>query len=234
MLKIEGLISGYGSKKVLNDVSLELRTGEIASIIGHNGAGKSTLFKSIIGLTEKFAGQIELCGRNITKISPSQSRRQGISFVPQGRSTFSGLTILENLEVSGDISATRIARRDDIKSVIKLIPELANSLDKKASTLSGGQRQLLGLAMGMVSKPQLLLLDEPTLGLAPGLAERILGTVKEICGKSGVSAFIIEHRVRQVLAISESTYVLARGSIIFHGPSTDLSHDSNLLAKVYL
>lgn len=216
MLRIEKLKSGYGEMEVLHSIDMNVRGGEIAAIIGPNGAGKTTVLKSIFNLTDIYSGDIFLNNENITKKKTFKLIVKGISFVPQGRQVFSGMTVLENLEMGGFTidDEKEIAKR--IEELFIKFPILREKKEEDASSLSGGQQQLLAIARALMQKPKLLLLDEPSLGLSPKAMKEIFAKIIEI-RDSGVAIMIAEQNAKQAVEISDKTYILENGKIALEG-----------------
>lgn len=233
LLKAESLVSGYGKKQVLNGVSVEVAPGEIVTLIGHNGAGKSTLLKAIFGMVPLWQGQVTLDGGLINKPNPRDLLRAGVAYVPQGNHVFTDLTVRENLEMGGVTMADRARLNAGISRALDLFPDLKTRLHQRAGTLSGGEKQMLALSNALLLSPRLLLLDEPSLGLAPPLVTAALGHIRRISEVSGVAVLIVEQKVREVLKIAQRVYVLRNGRVSFSGPASALSDDQKL-REVYL
>lgn len=233
LLDAQDIIAGYGKKQVINGVSLYLNAGEIVAIIGHNGAGKSTLLKAIFGLIPIWAGQIKLEGQPFSSITPRAWLRVGIAYVPQGNRVFTDLTVRENIDIAAAILSTKAARRAGMEGALNMFPSLKSRLKQRAGTLSGGEKQMLALANALVISPRLLLLDEPSLGLAPPLITNALEQIQQISERSKVSAVIVEQKVREVLKIANRVYVLRNGIVSFSGPADELRNETKLQA-VYL
>jgi branched-chain amino acid transport system ATP-binding protein len=232
MLTVENLVTGYGKKQVLNGVSLEVSAGEIVALIGHNGAGKSTLLKAAFGLLPIWQGQVSLDGKALNAPNPREMLRAGVAYVPQGNRVFTDLTVRENLEVAGTTLPNKASRNEGIERGLGLFPALRPRLRQRAGTLSGGEKQLLALANALVVSPRLLLMDEPSLGLAPQHVAEALRHVQEINRDSTVTVLIVEQKVREVLKIAGRVYVLRTGRVSFHGPTREL--DDAKLRDVYL
>jgi len=215
-LQLNKLESGYGPLKVLFGVDLEVRPREIAVLIGPNGAGKSTVLKSIFNLTNIYSGNVVYNGRNITKMPTHERIKLGISIVPQGRQVFSNLTVRENLEMGAYLTKDKnnIAKR--MQEVLSQFPELKEKLDENAFALSGGQQQMLALCRALMQDPKLLLLDEPSLGLAPKIMQDLFRRIQEI-NKKGISILIVEQNARAATAIADKIYVLEEGKIALSG-----------------
>jgi branched-chain amino acid transport system ATP-binding protein len=227
------LVTGYGKKQVLNGVSLEVGRGEIVALIGHNGAGKSTLLKAAFGLIPIWRGQVFYDGAAAPSPKPRELLRSGIAYVPQGNRVFTDLTVRENLEMGGITLATKQAVNEGMERVFTLFPALKERLKQRAGTLSGGEKQMLALGNALILAPRLLLLDEPSLGLAPPLVSQALGRIHQISKDAGMTVVIVEQKVREVLKISQRVYVLRTGLISFSGPADALGDDAKL-REVYL
>ena len=232
-LSVRSLITGYGKKQVVNGVSLEIAPGEIVALIGHNGAGKSTLLKALFGLLPIWSGEVAFNGDDLQKPKPRDLLRAGVAYVPQGNRVFTDLTVRENLEMGGVTLSNKAQLKDGIERVFTLFPALKPELRRRAGTLSGGEKQMLALGNALILSPRLLLLDEPSLGLAPPLVREALTRIKEINRDSGVTVLIVEQKVREVLKIAHRVYVLRNGLVSFSGPADSLSDDVKL-REVYL
>lgn len=232
-LTVQDLVTGYGKKLVLNKVSLGIAHGEIVALIGHNGAGKSTLLKAIFGLLPIWEGQLMLDGESLRSVNVQRLLRLGVSYVPQGNRVFTDLTVYENLEM-GAITLADKARQDEaIERAFSLFPALKARLRQRADTLSGGERQMLALANVLILSPRLILLDEPSLGLAPPLVTNALAHIRQISQSSNASVLIVEQKVREVLKIAHRVYVLRNGKVSFSGAADTLREDAKL-REVYL
>ena len=229
LLDIADLRAGYGTREVLQGISLCVPDGKILAIIGHNGAGKSTLLKALFGLVSISSGRIELSGKPFDP-SPSQALRLGIAYLPQGKCVFDELTVRENLEI-GDFKSKDPQTR--VTEGLRLFPDLKNKLNRTAGSLSGGEQQMLGLCSALILSPRLLMIDEPSLGLAPHLVLEIFHRIREICLGSSTSVLIVEQKVREVLKIADHVCVLRNGRVSFFGCAEDLSDDEKL-REVYL
>lgn len=233
MLSIDELVAGYGKRQVLNAVSLNVIAGEIVALVGHNGAGKSTLLKAIFGLIPISQGCITLGGKVLKFPNPRKLISAGVAYVPQGNRIFSDLTVRENLEIGGGTLSSKALIKQGIERVFNLFPALEFRLKQRAGTLSGGEKQMLALSNALVLSPKILLLDEPSLGLAPPLVSDALRRIQEISRGSGVTILIVEQKVREVLNIAQRIYVLRNGSVAFSGPTSELV-DEKKLREVYL
>jgi branched-chain amino acid transport system ATP-binding protein len=233
LLGAEGLVTGYGKKQVVNGVSAEVATGEIVAVIGHNGAGKSTLLKAIFGLLPLWEGKVSLDGRVLSSPIPRELLRSGIAYAPQGNRVFTDLSVRENLEMAGVTLRDRGLLKDRVDEALGMFPALKPRLRQRGGTLSGGEKQMLALANALITKPRLMLLDEPSLGLAPPLVTQALSRIKQISQEQGVACLIVEQKVREVLKIAHRVYVLRNAEVSFSGPATELQDDTKL-REVYL
>jgi len=233
LLTIDSLITGYGKKQIVNGVDLTVAPAEIVALIGHNGAGKSTLLKAIFGLLPIWQGRVAYHGKPLNSARPRDLLRSGVAYVPQGNRVFADLTVRENLEMGGVTLPTKVHLRDGMDRALHLFPALKSRLRQRAGTLSGGEKQMLALANALIVSPRLLLLDEPSLGLAPPLVSQALARIHELSRNDGIAVLIVEQKVREVLKIADRVYVLRNGRISFTGPATDL-HDDAKLREVYL
>jgi branched-chain amino acid transport system ATP-binding protein len=225
LLAIESLSAGYGAAMVLDDVSLALPEGSSLAVLGRNGMGKTTLLTSIVGLTRRFGGALRLGGQDITHLKPERRAIAGIGWVPQERNVFRSLTVEENL--------TAVARpgRWDLASVYTLFPHLRERRRNLGNQLSGGEQQMLAIGRALVLNPCLLLLDEPTEGLAPIIVEDLLGVLRRLVRDEGLSALIVEQHAQKVLGITDRAIILERGSIVHAAPSAALQADVPLLER---
>lgn len=233
LLTIRDLITGYGKKQIVNGVSLTVAANEVVTLIGHNGAGKSTLLKAIFGLLPVWSGQIVLNGEVLQSPNPRELLRSGISYVPQGNRVFTELTVRENLEMGAVTLASKTLVHEGIDRALDLFPSLKLRLRQCAGMLSGGEKQMLALSNALVLSPRVLLLDEPSLGLAPQLVSLALKRIQDISVNSGTAVLIVEQKVREVLKIANRVYVLRNGKVSFSGSAESLGDDAKL-REVYL
>lgn len=233
ILDVKHLVTGYGKREIVKGVCLDVASSEIVALIGHNGAGKTTLLKAIFGLIPIWNGQLFLYGNTIRSPNPLTMLARGVAYVPQGNRVFTELTVRENLEMGGVTLRSKGKLNEGIERAVGLFPALKPKLTQIAGTLSGGEKQMLALSNALVLSPHLLLLDEPSLGLAPGLVSQTLTRIKEISANSGTAVLIVEQKVREVLKIADRVCVLRNGRISFSGPSKDLM-DELKLREVYL
>ena len=231
LLQLVDLETGYGKKQVVFGASLEVRGGEVVALIGPNGAGKSTILKAICGLIPVWKGEIRFEGVATNGSSPAQNVHRGITFAPQGNRVFDELTVLENLEIGGfQLPSRELKVR--IEEVMNFFPVLRERKKQDASKLSGGEKQMLALARALVPKPKLLMLDEPSLGLAPNLVGSVFERISQLNRETGVTILIVEQKVRDVLRIAHRVYGLKLGKIAFEGPSQDINQ--GLLKHLFL
>ncbi|MEK3855789.1 ABC transporter ATP-binding protein [Cytobacillus sp. FSL H8-0458] len=231
MLKINGINAFYGKIQVLKNISLEVEEGSIVTILGANGAGKTTTMKTISGMLKPQAGSIQFQGQDVTGLRPDQLLRKGIALVPEGRQILSGMTVLENLEMGAYHRKDNEIDRD-IKNVMERFPILEERQKQLGGTLSGGQQQMLAIARAILSKPKLLLLDEPSMGLAPLIVADIFKIIKEI-NEAGTTVLLVEQNARQALKISDYGYVLETGKMVAEGSSEKLLNDPRIM-EAYL
>jgi branched-chain amino acid transport system ATP-binding protein len=231
LLVVEGLVTGYGKKQVLNGVGLHVTRGDIVALIGHNGAGKSTLLKAVFGLLPVWQGKVSLDGKVLERIGPQELLHGGVAYVPQGNRVFTDLTVGENLEVAGISLPNRAKLKEAVERALALFPALVPRLGQRAGTLSGGEKQMLALVNGILTSPRLLLADEPSLGLAPQLVSEALRQFEVLNRNHGMTILLVEQKVHEVLKIANQVYVLRNGQISFNGPRTAL--DDAKLRQVY-
>ncbi len=222
LLRVEGLEVRYGAIQALRGVTFEVHAGEIVTLIGSNGAGKSTLLRSVSGLLRPSAGRIELGGVDVTGRKPEAIAALGCSHVPEGRRIFANLSVLENLQMGA--FARRGGEAEGLERVFALFPRLRERLTQSAGTLSGGEQQMLAIGRALMAEPQLLLCDEPSLGLAPLLVRQIFAILREI-NAQGTTVVLVEQNARQALRIAQRAYVLETGAIVLAGAAAELARD---------
>ncbi len=227
MLKIKNLKAGYGDIEILHDVSLEVNPGETVALIGANGAGKTTTLRTISGLIRSWGGDIHFDGQAIQNWRSNRIVAAGLIQVPEGRKLFPKMTVLENLEMGSFIRTARRNRARNLKRVFELFPRLAERKSQLAGTLSGGEQQMVAIARGLMSQPRLLMLDEPSLGLAPLIVSSIFEVIKEI-NKVGTTVLIVEQNAVQTLGIADRGYVLENGIISLAGTGQELLKDERI------
>ena len=232
MLKVERIRVSHQRVPALHDVSLMVRRGEIVAIVGGNGNGKSTTLRAIAGLDRLDAGRITLADRDVGTLAPHERVRLGISLVPEGRRLFPRLTAARNLELGAYTRADPAEVASSLERVYALFPVLQERQRQLAGTMSGGEQQMLAVGRGLMARPQLLLLDEPSWGIAPKLVTRILDTIVAI-NATGVSILLVEQNLRRALAIADRAYVMQTGRMVLEGSGQDLL-DSELVKQAYL
>ena len=228
LLDVSGLVAGYGSTGVLHGVSLCVGEGEVVSLVGRNGAGKTTTLRSIVGNVTPTAGTVTFRGEDVTELSPEETVRRSVAFVPEERRIFPGLTVNENLRV-GQLGGDEAAGGDP-EEVLKAFENLREHPDRPGGTLSGGEQQMLAVARALVAGADLLLLDEPTEGLAPYVVRRVEELVTRL-NEEGISVLLVEQNVEVALELADRHYVLDRGEIVYHGSSEELRDDEAVLNR---
>ena len=232
LLDIEGVSSGYGSKQVVRGAGLSVEAGEVVALVGHNGAGKSTLLDSIFGLNRVDDGVVRFDGAAITNRPPAAQLRAGIAYAPQGGRVYRTLTVADNLEIGGFVSTAK-ARATAIAGVYDLFPILRTRKEGRAGLLSGGERQMLAIGMALASSPRLILLDEPSGGLAPLFVERAFETIKRIATEFSMAVLLVEQNLNEAFAVADRAYVMAGGRIVAQGMPEELTADDRLSAVYF-
>jgi ABC-type branched-subunit amino acid transport system ATPase component len=233
VLATEGLDAGYGKKQVLFGVDFRAPANAIVAIIGPNGAGKSTLLKVLSGLVPVGHGAVLVDGRRVSRWSPKGANARRIAYVPQGHRVFDELTVKENLEIGG-LQLSRSELRSRLDKVLQLFPGLAGRLKQTAGTLSGGERQMVAFGSAMIKAPSVLLLDEPSMALSPGLSREVFDKIGRINGDLGVTVLLVEQKVREIMAICSCVYVLRLGRVAFVGTPGELMSDPARLTELFL
>jgi len=221
LLEVDKIGAAYGRVRVLSDVSLHVDAGEIVTLIGANGAGKTTTLRAISGLVKLTSGAIRLEGRDLAKRTPDEIVRLGIGHAPEGRRVFARMTVRENLELGAFTRSSRREFDEDYERVLDVFPRLRERLLQKSGTLSGGEQQMLAIARALMSRPSILMLDEPSLGLSPILVQTIFGVIRDIAAR-GTTVLLIEQNARQALAIANRGYVLELGRIVLADSAANL------------
>ncbi|MCQ2240577.1 ABC transporter ATP-binding protein [Treponema sp.] len=227
MLKINNLNVSYGGIKALQNVSLEVPEGKIVTLIGANGAGKSTLLKSIVGIVSPDSGSIEFLGNNITSNKVYKTVGEGIALVPEGRKVFTDLTVAENLKIGAYLRNDKKEIEKDIEWIYSLFPRLKERSWQYAGTLSGGEQQMLAVGRALMSRPKLMMMDEPSLGLAPLVVQDIFSIIKEV-NKAGVTILLIEQNANMALKTADLAYVLETGKIVLSGSGKELLENESV------
>lgn len=228
MLTLDNIRAAYGPVQVLNGVSLDVPAGKVITLLGGNGSGKSTTLKTIVGAVKASAGSIRFEDREICGMEPREIVPMGISLVPQGRRIFAPLTVMENLKLGAFARRRQEKSKDDFESIYERFPEIRQWLNRKGNTLSVGQQQIVAFGRGLISRPKLLLLDEPSSGLAPILVERLGEIIKKL-KEAGMTILLVEQNVHLALSVADFGYILRDGKISMAGPTASLIGDGDLI-----
>jgi len=232
MLKVENIHVRYGAIHAIKGVSLEVPQGSIVTLIGANGAGKTSILRSISRLVDTSEGTLSYNGQNITKINPQKLVQMGICQVPEGRRIFAPMSVMENLELGTYLRKDKAKIKEDMERVFEKFPRLEERKKQIAGTLSGGEQQMLAIGRALMSSPKMLLLDEPSMGLAPLLVTEIFEIIKEL-NKTGITILLVEQNAKMALSIADVAYVLETGKIVLSGPASELAQ-SEQVKKAYL
>ncbi|MBI4087122.1 ABC transporter ATP-binding protein [Candidatus Kaiserbacteria bacterium] len=232
LLELRDVSVQYGGVKALAGVDVTIDEGEVVALMGPNGAGKSTVLKAIFGLAPIESGRVIWEGSEI-KLAPHEIVELGISFVPQGRRVFRHLSVYENIEIGGHNIKNRAVLKERIEEAFEIFPALKEKVSQKSGQLSGGQQQMVALARGLVTDPKLLLLDEPSLGLAPKVVKEVFAKIKEINEKRGTAILVVEHNIKSILEIATRAYVLDKGKVVTKGTGKSFTQ-SDILEKVFM
>lgn len=232
MLKLEKVSAGYGAVQALHEVSLEVSAGEVVTLIGANGAGKSTTLKVITGLLPARAGSLTWQGQDLAPVPAHRRVSAGIAMAPEGRQVFPRMTVLENLEMGAYTRTSKMEMAEDLEKVFTMFARLRDRRAQAAGTLSGGEQQMLAIGRALMSRPQLLLLDEPSLGLAPIIVQQIFAIIGQI-RSLGLAVLLVEQNARQALAVADRGYVFEVGRVVLSGPAADLAGNAEV-QKAYL
>lgn len=232
MLRVKDLNVSYGAIHALHGVSLEVNQGEIVSLIGANGAGKTTTLHTISGLKKASSGEVSLDGHNLLTTPPEKIIRLGLAHVPEGRRIFASMTVAENLEMGAFIYNDKAKIAEDMENVYKHFPRLKERYRQAAGTLSGGEQQMLAIGRAMMSRPKILLMDEPSMGLSPLLVKEIFQIIQQL-NQAGMTILLVEQNAKMALSIAHRAYVLETGKIVMSGPAKDMMEDDKV-RKAYL
>tara|TARA_B100000614_G_scaffold205172_1_gene187083 strand:- start:317 stop:1024 length:708 start_codon:yes stop_codon:yes gene_type:complete len=233
MLSVEGVHAGYGPVPVLDGVSLTVGAGQFVAVVGPNGAGKTTLFKTISGIVQPSGGRITFDGTDLATVAPARRPHLGIAHVPEGRQVFPSMTVMENLEMGAYTAAGRAAWAENLDRIMTWFPVLGARRGQAAGTLSGGEQQMLAIGRGLASAPRLLMLDEPSMGLAPLIADDIFERIVAIHREAGLAILLVEQRVAEALAFADRGYVLEAGRFVLEGSHDELK-DNDRIRQAYL
>ena len=223
LLHVEHLKSGYGEVQVLWGISLEVQSGKLTTIVGANGAGKTTTLRSIVGSIRPWGGRILLDGKDVTKLSSHAKANRGLVLVPEGRQLFPDMSVEENLEMGAYARRARKGKKENLDRIYEMFPRLKERRKQKSSTLSGGEQQMLAMGRGLMQEPEVLMIDELSLGLAPVLAQQLFLTLKKL-RQQGMTIVLVEQNVHLALALSDYTYVLSEGRVHISGDSRDVAN----------
>ena len=232
MLVVENLYVNYGAIKALKDVSCRVEQGEIVALIGANGAGKTTILNTISSIVPAASGKVIFQGEDITRTAPHEIVKKGISQVPEGRRVFANMSVLENLEMGSYIRSDKKGIQQEMEYIFQLFPRLAERKKQLSKTLSGGEQQMLAMGRSLMSRPRLLLLDEPSMGLAPMLVEKIFEIIQKI-NKEGTTIMLVEQNANMALSIAHRAYVLETGEVVLQGAAAELAANPEV-RKAYL
>jgi len=223
LLHVEHLKSGYGEVQVLWGISLEVQSGKLTTIVGANGAGKTTTLRSIVGSIRPWGGRVLLDGKDVTKLSSHAKANRGLVLVPEGRQLFPDMSVEENLEMGAYARRARKGKKENLDRIYEMFPRLKERRKQKSSTLSGGEQQMLAMGRGLMQEPEVLMIDELSLGLAPVLAQQLFLTLKKL-RQQGMTIVLVEQNVHLALALSDYTYVLSEGRVHISGDSRDVAN----------
>ncbi|MEW6047942.1 MAG: ABC transporter ATP-binding protein [Bacillota bacterium] len=232
MLSVQGVSAYYGQTRALYGVDLQVGPGEIVCLVGPNGAGKSTTLKAIMGLVRVAQGEVLFEGKRINGLAPHHMLRLGIALVPEGRRIFPALTVKENLLMGAWARRDREGIKKDMDFVFSFFPRLHERQTQLGGTLSGGEQQMLAIGRALMSRPRLLMMDEPTMGLAPVVREEIMNRIRDV-NRAGVTVLLVEQNASLALAVAERAYVMETGRVVLHGPVPELLRDDSII-KAYL
>ena len=227
-MAVRGLSAGYGRRPVVFDANITVGRGEIVTLVGHNGAGKTTTLRAICGLNRPMSGQVVYEGRDVSTMPCAQKVKLGISFIPSERFTFGELNVHDNLRLGGLPVKSASTRDETLSRVYAMFPVLRNRTRQLARTMSGGEQRMLSLGISLMSAPRLLLLDEPSLGLAPAVVQRIMDLIRELAERDGLSVLLVEQNVAQALRIADRVYVMRAGRIILEDAAANLRERGQL------
>jgi branched-chain amino acid transport system ATP-binding protein len=233
VLRIRSLSVSYGGLRALSDVSVEIARGQFVAVVGPNGAGKSTLFKAISGTVTPTAGEISYNGRDLTAVPPAERAQLGLAHVPEGRQVFASMTVAENLDMGAYTKNGRARKAELLPMILELFPVLAERRNQLAGTLSGGEQQMLAIGRGLASAPELLMLDEPSMGLAPAVVDAIFDRIRDIHRAHGLTILLVEQRVVEAVEACDYGYVLETGRVALHGRHDTLLSDPRV-KRAYL
>lgn len=227
VMEVNGIASGYGEVQILWNVSLKLEKGKLTSLVGSNGVGKTTLLKTIMGLVKPWQGSVVFHGKNITNLAPHAKTSQGIILVPEGRQLFTDMSVYENLEMGAFSKRSKAHFHQNLEKVYDMFPRLKERANQKTGTLSGGEQQMVAVARGLMSEPDVLMIDELSLGLAPFLVLDLFEILRRL-RKEGLTMLLVEQNVQMALAVSDYAYVVADGRVEIEGPSKEVAANAKV------
>ncbi len=227
LLRLEDVVLTYGKIEALHGLSFEVEEGEVVALIGANGAGKTSTMRAISGVRGLHSGRVEFAGEDVTRLRADQRMRKGLCLAPEGRGIFPGMTVTENLDMGAYARRDKAAIKADFERVFGLFPRLGERRKQIAGTMSGGEQQMLAIGRALMSRPKLLLLDEPSMGLAPMLIQQIFSIIKEIA-EQGTTILVVEQNAKQALTLAHRAYVLETGNIVKSGTGAELLDDSSI------
>lgn len=222
LLEVDGIESGYGKKTVLQGVGLRVHEREVVAVLGHNGAGKSTTLKTILGLMPARAGSVRFAGQSWSNGDPVENVRRGMALVPQGRGVFPDLTVMENLMLGAYTQRDAAATAARLREVLELFPILDERRAQRAGNLSGGQQQMVAVGMALMPRPRLMMMDEPSIGLAPVLVQKVLETARQINRRFGTAIILVEQNIKTALGVADRAYVMKSGRVVLEKPAAEL------------
>jgi len=228
VIESRNITAGYGKAVIIQDVNIEIEEGRITAIVGPNGSGKSTFLKTVFGLTRVFKGNIFFDGKDVTRLAPEERARMGLGYVPQVNNVFPSLTVMENLEMGAYSIEKKEQVRTEIEEMMEIFPILRERRNQKAGSLSGGERQMLAMAMALMGKPKVLLLDEPAAALAPKIVNQIFTRIRDIV-ETGVTVLLVEQHAKRALSICDMGYVMSGGRVVMKGPGSELLSDERFV-----
>lgn len=231
MLEAKDLVLEYGGVRALNGMSFTASTGEVTAVVGSNGAGKTTLMNAICGLVKLASGEIRLDGARLNGLAPDEIVRKGISLVPEGRELFPKLSVLENLLLGATVRPDPAVRRKTLERIFELFPVLANRQKQQAGRMSGGEQQMLAFGRALMAQPKMLLLDEPSIGLAPMVEEQLISAISDYSRENGIGVLIVEQNAMLALEYAQHAYVVEQGRVALSGPAAEIRDDPAVIAS---
>ncbi|MER9519389.1 ABC transporter ATP-binding protein [Mesorhizobium sp. M0614] len=231
MLEAKDLVLEYGGVRALSGMSFTASTGEVTAVVGSNGAGKTTLMNAICGLVKLASGEIRLDGARLNGLAPDEIVRKGISLVPEGRELFPRLSVLENLLLGATVRPDPAMRRKTLERIFELFPVLANRQKQQAGRMSGGEQQMLAFGRALMAQPKMLLLDEPSIGLAPMVEEQLISAISDYSRENGIGVLIVEQNAMLALEYAQHAYVVEQGRVALSGPAAEIRDDPAVIAS---